>query len=98
MSAVGAANAPGTALLLYPSRSVTTRCTPVTPHARNRSDSYMLDSGKCPDSTHRAASREARVRLPASMAICSGLPARLSSVKKAWWLDGTRVSGGRFRL
>mmetsp|Transcript_5660 Transcript_5660/g.23250 ORF Transcript_5660/g.23250 Transcript_5660/m.23250 type:complete len:304 (+) Transcript_5660:3374-4285(+) len=83
MRAVGAASAPGTALLLYPSLSVTTRCTPVTPHARKSSDSYMLERGKCPDSTQRAARSEARVRLPASMAYCSGLPARFSSVKNA---------------
>jgi hypothetical protein len=85
VSAVGAASAPGTALLEKPSRSVTTKCTPVIPQARNNRLSYMLDKGKWPDSTQRAASREARARLPPSIANCSALPARFSSVKNAFF-------------
>ena len=83
VSAVGAASAPGTALFEKPSRSVTTKCTPVIPQARNNRLSYMLDRGKWPDSTQRAASREARARLPPSIANCSAPPARFSSVKNA---------------
>mmetsp|Transcript_32568 Transcript_32568/g.80289 ORF Transcript_32568/g.80289 Transcript_32568/m.80289 type:complete len:395 (+) Transcript_32568:1194-2378(+) len=82
-SAVGADSAPGTALLLKPSRSVTTRCTAVMPHARNSRLSYMLLSGKCPDSTQRAVSSDASATLPPSISPCSTLPARFSSVKNA---------------
>ena len=103
--AVGAESAPGTADLLNPSRSVTTRWTPVMPHARNRSDSYMLERGKCPDSTHRAARREARATFPPSIAACSTFPARFSSVKNACagrrggeeWRGVRSESGGRPR-
>ena len=43
----------------------------------------MLERGKCPDSTHRAARREARATFPPSIAACSTFPARFSSVKNA---------------
>mmetsp|Transcript_3724 Transcript_3724/g.12806 ORF Transcript_3724/g.12806 Transcript_3724/m.12806 type:complete len:276 (+) Transcript_3724:233-1060(+) len=82
-NAVGAASAPGTALLENPSLSVKIRCTPVMPHARKSRDSYMFESGKWPDSAHLAARSDASATLPPSMAVCSIFPARLSSVKNA---------------